>query len=197
MYFSTKLCFIAAAFALASTLGGCTGMIVGGAAVGGVAVVQERSVGDAIDDATIGFQINTALLEKDEVLFRKVEVTTVEGRVVLTGAVPSADMRIEATRIAWQPAGVREVNNELQVTDQNGFTDYAKDTWITTQLRTKILTDGDVFDVNFSVETVNGTVYLLGIARTQSELDRVTDHARNIRGVAKVVSHVRVKDATG
>jgi osmotically-inducible protein OsmY len=80
------------------------------------------------------------------------------------------------------------------VTDEGDVVDFAKDTWITTQLRTKILTDTEIFDINYTVETVNGVVYLLGIAKTQEELDRVTDHARNINGVVKVVSHVRLKE---
>ncbi len=181
----------------AGGLGGCTGVILGIGTAGGVACVQERSVGAAIDDKTIQLQINAELLRQDEVLFRQVDVEAVEGRVVLTGAVATSEKRLQATRIAWQASGVKEVANELQVTDKGGVVDYAKDVWITTQLRTKILTDTEIFDINYTVETVNGVVYLLGIAKTQTELDRVTGHARTIRGVAKVVSHVRLKADPG
>ena len=51
---------------------------------------------------------------------------------------------------------------------------------------------GDISDVNYTVETVNGIVYLMGIARSRPELDKVTTHARNIAGVQKVISHVRL-----
>ena len=91
--------------------------------------------------------------------------------------------------------GVQQVENELQVTDQGGIINYGKDTWITTQLRSKMLTDTSVLDINYSVETVNGIVYLIGIAQNEGELTRVTDYARNIGGVLKVVSHVRMKDS--
>ena len=183
--------------AAAGGLGGCTGAVLGVGAAGGVAVAQERSVGAAIDDKTIQLQINADLLRQDEALFRQVDVEAVEGRVVLTGAVATPEKRLQATRIAWQASGVKEVANELQVTDRGGVVNYAKDAWITTQLRTKILTDTEIFDINYTVETVNGVVYLLGIAKTQAELDRVTGHARTIRGVAKVVSHVRLKADPG
>ena len=63
---------------------------------------------------------------------------------------------------------------------------------ITLQLRYRMLRDRDIFDINFSVETVNGIVYLMGISRTEAELEKVTTHARNIAGVRKVVSHVRL-----
>ncbi len=178
----------------AGSLGGCTSAILGIGATGAVAFAQERSIGAAFDDKGIQLLINAELLRADEELFRQVDVESIEGRVVLTGAVLTAEKRLEATQIAWQAPGVKEVNNELQVTDEGDVVDFAKDTWITTQLRTKILTDTEIFDINYTVETVNGIVYLLGIAKTQEELDRVTDHARNINGVVKVVSHVRLKE---
>ncbi len=176
-------------------LSGCTSVIVGAGAATGVAVVQERSVGDAIDDKTIQAQVNIKLLDESAVLFRKVDVKVIEGKVILTGGVKQPDQRVAATRIAWKVKGVQQVENELQVTDQGGIINYGKDTWITTQLRSKMLTDTSVLDINYSVETVNGIVYLIGIAQNEGELTRVTDYARNIGGVLKVVSHVRMKDS--
>ena len=51
-----------------------------------------------------------------------------------------------------------------------------------------------MLSINYSVETVNGTVYLLGIAQDEAELVRVIEHARGIEDVKQVVSHVVVKD---
>ena len=52
----------------------------------------------------------------------------------------------------------------------------------------------EVLSINYSIETVNGTVYLLGIAQDDAELVRVIEHARGIENVKRVVSHVVVKD---
>lgn len=176
-------------------LTGCSapGVIVGAGATVGVAAAQERTVGQAVDDTTININISSRMLQKDEALFRRVDVTVHQGRVLLTGSVPEPDERVEAVRLAWQVNGVKEILNEIQVNDTSGVLDYAKDTWITTQLRTKILGDREISDINYTIETVNGTVYLLGVAQDETELQRVAGHARNIRGVAKVVSHVQVK----
>lgn len=189
-----RLQTVAALVAIALLGGGCTGAMIGAGATAGVTIAQERSVGDAIDDATIHVDINRRLFEKHESLFRRVGVEVVEGRVLLTGTVPQPDDRIEAVRIAWTVNGVREVINEIEVTDKSGVVDYAKDVWITTQLRTKMLTDSKVSDINYNVETVNGVIYLMGIAQGQSELDRVTNYAREISGVRQVKSHVQLKD---
>ncbi len=179
---------------LALGLGGCTSAIVGAGAAVGVAAAQERSVGQAVDDTTILASINHELLQRSEVLFRDVDVEVVEGRVLLTGNVKNPEDRVSVARIAWQTSGVREVLNELEINDQSSLRDYAKDVWITTQLKVKLLGDKDVSAINYSVDTLNGVVYLFGIAQDQKELDRVTGHARNIKGVGKVVSHVLLKE---
>ncbi len=179
----------------ALSLTGCTagGLAVGGAAAAGVATVQERTLGRAIDDKALEIEINHRLLQADEVLFRKISVEALEGRVLLLGAVPKPDDRIEASRLAWETPGVREVMNEVQVTDRSGIVNYFKDAKITTELRLLILRDRDIRDINYSIETVNGIVYLLGIAQDKAELDKLTRHARNIAGVEKVISHVRLR----
>ncbi len=176
-------------------LAGCTvpGVVAGGTATAGVAVVQEGSVGSALADAVITTAVSSNLLQYHVDLFQAIDVEVVEGRVLLTGKVEQPDDRVEAVRLAWLAEGVVEVLNEIQVTDEGGIVNYARDTWISTQLRTKLLLDKDVRAINYNIEVVNGVVYMIGIARDQGELERVTNHARTIQNVTKVVSHVRIK----
>ena len=175
-------------------LAGCTEIIVGTAATTGVAIAEERSVGDAVDDLTIRAELNHLFFRDDVELYRNVSFSVFEGRVLLKGTVPTPEARIHALRLAWQAAGVREVINELQVTDDSGILDYARDTWISAQLKGRLLVDGEVLSINYAIETVNGTVYLIGIAQDEAELARVVAHAHDIEDVKRVVSHVVVKD---
>lgn len=181
---------IAAMFLLA----GCAGVVLGGAATTGVAIAQERTVGAAVDDAGIRFRVKDQLLDKSGDLFRNVAVESVEGRVLLTGIVATPEDRLEVARITWQIDGVREVFNELQVTNRGGIGNYLTDARIATQLRFKLMTDGDISSINYTIETINKIVYLIGIAQSQQELERVTGHARTISGVSQVVSYVILKD---
>ena len=175
-------------------LEGCAGTAVGGAAAVGVSVVQERSIGAAVDDTITHAAISGYLFKKDIELYRKVGIEVVEGRVLLTGSVAKPADRVEAVRLTWRASGVKEVLNEIQVTNEGGIIDFARDTWISAQLKTKLLLDKHVRDINYNIETINGVVYMIGIARDQAELERATNHARTIRYVRKVVSHVRLKD---
>lgn len=183
-----------AALALAApVLSGCVGMAIGAAATGGVAVAEERSVGTVVDDFTIKVEINEALFSYNESLFQDVSIDVTEGRVLLTGKVTEPDDRVDAVRLSWQATGVKEVINEIQVTDTGGIESYLNDVRISNELRADLLFDGEVSSINYNVETVSGIVYLTGIAQDQAELDRVIDHARTISGVKEVISHVRIK----
>jgi len=184
---------IAVLVGLGFLVSGCTlpAMLVGAVATTGIAAAQERSMGDAVDDLTTQVAIEAKYVREDTSLFANVDTTVIEGRVLLTGLVKTPEDRIEAARLAWQAPGVNEVINEIEVTDRSTLWAFPKDAWISTRLRAKLIGDGDVYDINYDIETVNGTVYLLGIARDEKEHNRVLQHARNIGGVKKVVTHVR------
>ncbi|WP_125182843.1 BON domain-containing protein [Minwuia thermotolerans] len=184
----------ALAAGLAAALGGCTGAVLGGGAAAGIGVAQERSVGDAIDDTTIATKLSAALLDDSFSLFRDVDLEVVEGRVLLTGKVPEMKDRLRAEELAWKVKGVNEVANAIQVTSEGGIGSYARDVRISNELRLAILGDSRILGINYSIETVGGVVYLIGIAQSEEELDRVIQHARSIKGVKKVESYVRLKD---
>ena len=174
-------------------LSGCAPFVVGGVATAGVALAQERSLGAAVDDVSITFQIKDRLLNQSNELFGRITIDAVEGRVLLAGNVREPDDRVEAVRVAWQVEGVREVYNEIEVREHGSVVDYLRDVRISAALRFKLLADRDVSAINYNVETVNGVIFLMGIAQSEAELERVTGHARTIAGVQRVVSFVILK----
>jgi osmotically-inducible protein OsmY len=56
--------------------------------------------------------------------------------------------------------------------------------------------DADIRSGNYTIETENGSVFLIGSARSQAELDRATRIARYIPGVQRVVSYVELRPGT-
>lgn len=178
----------------APVLSGCSSLFVGAAITGGTAAVKQRSVGDAVDDLSIRAELNQIFIEDNINLLSNVSFSVIEGRVLLKGAVEKYEHRIRALELTWQAAGVNEVINEIQVTKQGDIADYARDTWISAQLKTKILFDTDINSINYNIETINGIIYVVGIAQDQAEIDKVVDHARQIKNVKKVFSHVIMKD---
>lgn len=176
-------------------LPGCVAAVAGAGATGAVMAAQDRGLEQGIDDNEIAFEINRKLAAKDAALFQRVSTQISHGRVVLIGTVAKPEDRIAAAGIARGVGGVKQVINELQVATPPSFSERTGDTLITTKLRAAITGDGDISSINYSIETVRGTVYLMGVARDRSELDRVVAHARTISGVRNVISNVEVKSA--
>lgn len=176
---------------------GCSpvGTMIGAGASVGIAAAQERTVGNALDDAVIQTKIAERWFRHNEPMFQALDLTVVEGRVLITGVLKDPDLRVDAVRLAWQVDGVHEVINEIQLTEQSeGIRGFARDVRIANELRAKLTFDREVSAVNYSVDTVGGVIYLMGIARHQAELERVVGHARNIESVRRVVSYVRLRD---
>jgi osmotically-inducible protein OsmY len=179
----------------ALALSGCWPILFGAGTETAVVVAQERSVGNAVDDAGILLKIKDQYARTDyKDLLANVEIKVVEGRVLLTGNVDKPQSQIDAVRLAWTVVGVKEVINEIQISDKAGFANYARDVWISTQVKSRLLFTKDIRSVNFSIITVNQTVYVMGIAQDQSELNRVTNVCSTTQYVQKVVSYVRMKD---
>ena len=170
----------------------CTGSAIGVGAISGLAAYEERSIKTIARDTQIAIQLRAALLNKSKNHFMQIGVEVFEGRVLLTGGVESAKIRADAVGITWKVANVKAVLNEVSI-GLNSLANTARDSFITAQLTSKITLDKEIMAINYSIETVAGTVYLIGIAQNTVELEKVIAHARTLSYVRKVISHVRIK----
>ncbi|WP_300542729.1 BON domain-containing protein [Maricaulis sp.] len=155
-------------------------------------VLPERSIGRSFDDTNASVAIKSAMLREEGFALGGVDVEVTEGIALLTGRVPREDDRLMAECIAWSSVAVRNVANELEVGPGQGFRDRARDGQITARVNARLVSDRNVRSINFNVETRDGRVYLLGVARNRGELERATTHASLVDGVDEVISYVRV-----
>ena len=179
---------------LAPSLSGCAFVAATGIIAGASVAHQERTVGNAIDDARISTGIKAGLVNQSASNFFNVSTTVVEGRVLLTGRVSEPETRLGATRVAWSIDGVKKVDNEIEVTDDAGWADRPRDIYIRTEIAADIFADKAVKDVNYTIDVVNGVVYLVGVGQDKAEVDRVIAHAERFEGVKRVENYVVLKD---
>lgn len=172
----------------------CTpiGMATGAAAAAGNAASQEGGIGGAFTDASIKGKINELWFQYNIETFSKLSTTVDQGRVLLTGVVQNPQDRVEAVRLVWQVPGVKQVINEIRVADSEGIQGFVRDNWITTRLRTAITFEKNIQSLNYSIDTVQGVVYLMGVSMSQTELEKVEQLARTIPNVKQVVSYVKM-----
>ena len=172
----------------------CTSQIAVGTASTAIAVSkEERTLGEFIDDTLIKTQIKNLYFDTNENIFFNVDVEVTQGRVLLTGTLDNSDLRIEATRMAWGINGVQTVINELQISNDDSILNFADDLVISAKIKAKLLINSELPYLNYTVETVNGIVYLIGIARSEGERQAVIDLSNEIYGVVDVIDYIEIK----
>lgn len=173
----------------ASVLSGCALTVSKAALDPQAGVSVERS----LEDVTAARAIRARMLRAEGHDLNDVSVDVVKGIVVLAGATPNAADKEEAGRIAASAPGVEKVGNEIYVGRSQGLGSKTKDEFISTSVRTRLATSNNVRNLNYTIETRDGVVYLMGVARSQAELEEAARLASITKGVREVVSYVSVK----
>lgn len=147
----------------------------------------KRTLGAKIDDSNIE-TIATVNLNKahPQLAEGNVHVNSFNAVVLLTGQVPSEEVRLLAGNTVNQITTVRQVHNEIQVSRPTTFSERSYDTWLTTKVKTQLLVLGDIEGRRVRVVTEAKTVFLMGLV-SRREADRITDVVRTTGGVGKVV----------
>lgn len=178
-------CAALASAVLVVSLSGCAAAVVGGAAVGGMMALDRRTVGTQVEDEGIELRAGNRIhgIYGDKV---HVNVTSYNRQVLLTGEVPSAEVRDAVEKTVAAEQNVRSVVNDLAVMPNSTIGQRSNDTFITGKVRASLVDAKDLSANSFKVVTERNVVYLMGRV-SQREAQRATDIARGVSGVSKVV----------
>ncbi|HMZ85290.1 MAG TPA: BON domain-containing protein [Giesbergeria sp.] len=178
-------CAALASAVLVVSLSGCAAAVVGGAAVGGMMALDRRTVGTQVEDEGIELRAGNRIhgIYGDKV---HVNVTSYNRQVLLTGEVPSAEVRDAVEKTVAAEQNVRSVVNDLAVMPNSTIGQRSNDTFITGKVRASLVDAKDLSANSFKVVTERNVVYLMGRV-SQREAGRATAIARGITGVSKVV----------
>jgi osmotically-inducible protein OsmY len=117
-----------------------------------------------------------------------VSITSYNGKVLLTGTVPTAEVDRRFAEQVAGIAGVRNVIDETSIGAPRSVSDTAKDSYITSKVKISLFgVGGKPSDPTYiKVVTSGGVVYLMGLV-TRAEGDAAADQVRYIEGVKRVV----------
>ena len=181
--FFAVFAFVGAASIL---LSGCVPLVIAGAAGGAALVVADRrSVGAQADDEAIELKIanNIGAGFGDRV---HVNVTSYNGIVLLTGEVPTPELKTQIDDIARTTAKVRRVDDETAVGPVASFGSRTNDSYITSKVKARFV-EANKFPANLvKVVTERQVVYLMGLVH-HAEADAATQIAATTSGVIRVV----------
>ena len=186
---------LAIVFGTTIFLQGCVAAVIGGGgAVAAKVGTDPRTTGSQIDDETLEFKVENAV-EKDAQIKAEGRVNAVSynGRVLLIGQVPNDNVKETATDLTRGVEGVNDTYNQLTIGPKISFAQISKDSWITTQVKSKMFVDGRVKATDVKVISENGEVFLLGNV-TQSQANAAADIASKISGVKKVIKVFKYLD---
>jgi len=171
---------------LAASVSGCA------VATAGVKKGDERNLARSVQDGNASRVIRARMTRAYEYDFKGVDVEVAQSIVLLSGNVPTQKDKIEAARIAWSARGIEQVGNEILIDDGQSFKRNVKDAILEKSVRARLTLDKLVKARNFNIETNEGVVYVLGVARTQAELKRAAQIAATTKGAKQVVSYARI-----
>ena len=163
---------------------GTVGMVSLGAAS------KEKGLGTSINDNIIKTKISNLIYKYNKNLIADTKVFVNNGSVLFTGKLNNPKDKIEFTKLAWNIRGVREVNNEIQVTDKTSIKNIARDIASLGEIRARIMSDKSINSINFSIDVVNDKAYISGVATNELEINLVKSHASSARFVKEVYNYI-------
>jgi osmotically-inducible protein OsmY len=147
----------------------------------------ERTFGQQMTDESIETKAKVNINAADEGYdSAHLSVVSFNGFVLLVGQVPSEELKTLATDVVRQIEDVRRIYNELEVREATGASARTNDTWITTQVKSRLLASSDTPGRRVKVVTENSVVYLMGLL-TEAEAERVSLEAAEVGSVERVV----------
>ena len=185
---------LALGLCLTTTLTGCPAVLVGGATVGTLAVIDRRTTGAQADDKVMEIRIHDGAISYLNSQAQKskfqptLSVISYNRQILLLGLVASENDKNLVERVARAEPAAQKVYNYIDVVNQNRkLSDVTDDTWITSKVRTNLLNTKGVAVNNVRVVTYNGIAYAMGIL-TPDEQQAATSAISTTSGVQKVIT---------
>ncbi|WP_082928390.1 BON domain-containing protein [Cupriavidus gilardii] len=169
----------------ATQLSGCFPVIAGAMGAGVMSATDRRPTSIQAVDRGLQLEIENTLATRYSGTAR-VNVTVFNKKVLLTGEVKDTNLRQQIEQYVRGLPNAREVINELEVVSSPSFAAQSQDAFVTSKVKTMLMTAEGVPSNSTKVTTERGVVYLMGLV-TRPEGDRATETARNVGGVSKVV----------
>lgn len=148
---------------------------------------DDRSTSDDVSDVQINMAVRHALGGEKAALMLDVEVTVFEGEVLLTGAVPNADVLEKVMTAVWAVDGIRKVYNYIRTDETPNLADTTTEAAIATQIKTQMAMTEGINSANYKIIVENGVVYLMGICADEEEYQNVRAILMTTSGIEKMI----------
>ncbi|EDP57027.1 BON domain-containing protein [Vibrio sp. AND4] len=170
----------------ALSMSGCAGLFIAGAATTANIVTDTRTTKEIWQDNNIEFEVAAIGNKAPFKGAVRVIASSYNGTAVLMGQAPTQDLINEFESKVRQVNGVKNIHNQIKRKEPLSVTQISNDSWITTKVKSALLTDSELNGVKVKVITEDSDVFLFGYV-TPEQGERAAEITRNISGVKQVV----------
>jgi osmotically-inducible protein OsmY len=158
-----------------------TGSLVGSAST------STRGFSGTIEDTYLMSKIVSKITLMKLSNFSNITVSVINGKVLLAGNIENQEKRLELIKKVWWIDGVKEVLNELEIGPRTSFSEKAEDFVFEAKIEKRLLFEPGIFSNNYSVDVVNGKVYVMGISSDIEEKTKVENFLNNMNDIKKLI----------
>ena len=146
-----------------------------------------RTIGKQVDDSSIEVSASYKMT-LDEGIRKHTNINAISynGRVLLVGQAPNQFLIDKIVNLIREIEGVSKVHNQIKLGTPATFSSKAQDVWITTKVKSQLLTDDEIEGHNIKVVTENQEVYLMGQV-SPAHADKAAKVAASVSGVVRVI----------
>ncbi len=155
------------------------------------AAVTDRKVETYAKDESIEAEIASKMIADDTAKFMDVSVFCYSGNVYLVGEYETDKQKERAITIARGVNGVTSVTPYILAKREVKGCGSTDNVTITSQVKTKLIGDKDIWSTNVDVKTVQCNVVLLGVVGSKKEIDKSIAHTKSVKGVRGIKSFLR------
>jgi len=153
----------------------------------GSASTSTRGFSGTIEDTYLMSKIVSKITLMKLSNFSNITVSVVNGKVLLAGNIQNQEKRLELIKKVWWIDGVKEVYNELEIGPQISFSEKTEDFIFEVKINNRLLLEPGIFSNNYSVNVVNGNVYVMGISSNIEEKTKIENFLKNMNDIKKLI----------
>ena len=174
-------------FVILLLVNSCTIVVSTAGSLVGNATTSTRGFSGTIEDTYLMSKIVSKITLMKLSNFSNITVSVNNRKVLLAGNIENQEKRLELTKKVWWIDGVEEVYNELEIGPPISFSEKTEDFIFEAKIEKRLLFEPGIYTNNYSVDVVNGNVYVMGISSDIEEKTKVENFLNNMNDIKKLI----------
>ena len=159
----------------------------------GSASTSSRGFSGTIEDSYLMSKIISQITLLKLANFSNITVSVINGKVLLAGNTKNQEERFKLIQKVWEIKGVEEIYNEVEIGIRNSFSKKTEDFIFEAKIENRLLFEPGIYSNNYSVDVVNGNVYVMGISSDIEEKTKIESFLNSMSDIERLILLVDIQ----